>query len=497
MTRVNCLPWPIPWIRCGRKERLDRANTLLECFGLVEQVNDVVGKSLSTGQKRRLAVAEQLVTGPKILFLDEPTSGLDSVASFHILSHLRAMAKQYNIIVICSIHQPSVTMLEQFDKLVLLSKGKTHYFGLVKDVVDYYDSIDVEVPDDVNPAEFMLSLVNVDFSGSTNLAASQRLTQLQDLWHASSNAQATRDQISASQTTSQTLSAGESLGRQTHKWKRIIPLLHRNLLKALRDNMAYKFRLVMYTGLGVLMGSIWLRLDHDQSSIQLLINAIVVACGFMAFMAVTYVPAFVEDHQQYKREHRNGLYGATLFQVSNFLTGIPFLFLFALSFSAVFYWLSNGHNSASAFMTWVMWLFLNLVAAEAVIVAVVAIVPGFTGSLVLAALINVLMFATAGTLVPPEKLNSFYKYGFYYWNFQTYVFQGMMKTQFNGLLYTCGSQCLCTYAPTTPTSCQVSGDVVLDLYGVDVDHQTRNVGFVLAIILGFRLVAWVVIKLKH
>ena len=45
----------------------------------------------------------------------------------------------------------------------------------------------------------------------------------------------------------------------------------------------------------------------------------------MSFMAVAYVPAFIEDRQQYVKEHHNGLYGATELIISNFLIGIPYL----------------------------------------------------------------------------------------------------------------------------------------------------------------------------
>ena len=43
----------------------------------------------------------------------------------------------------------------------------------------------------------------------------------------------------------------------------------------------------------------------------------------MSFMAVAYVPAFIEDRQRYVKENRNGLYGATALMLSNFLCGGP------------------------------------------------------------------------------------------------------------------------------------------------------------------------------
>jgi hypothetical protein len=47
--------------------------------------------------------------------------------------------------------------------------------------------------------------------------------------------------------------------------------------------------------------------------------------AFMSFMAVAYVPAFLEDRATFAKERANGLYGATPFMVSNFLIGLPFL----------------------------------------------------------------------------------------------------------------------------------------------------------------------------
>ncbi|KFY93788.1 hypothetical protein V500_03528, partial [Pseudogymnoascus sp. VKM F-4518 (FW-2643)] len=133
-----------------RDERLLQINALLESFGLVHQADTVIGTSLrkgiSDGQKRRLAVARQLVTSPKILFLDEPTSGLDSAASFEVVQYLRASARRNNLIIICSVHQPSTSTFNLFDKLLLVAAGKPHYFGAVPNVYEHYRNIGVDIP---------------------------------------------------------------------------------------------------------------------------------------------------------------------------------------------------------------------------------------------------------------------------------------------------------------------------------------------------------------
>ena len=62
-------------------ERRRRVDQLLSAFGLQNQAHTIVGtpirKGISGGQKRRLSIASQLITAPKILFLDEPTRYVD------------------------------------------------------------------------------------------------------------------------------------------------------------------------------------------------------------------------------------------------------------------------------------------------------------------------------------------------------------------------------------------------------------------------------------
>lgn len=80
---------------------MQRIESLIDAFGLREQANTIIGtpikKGISGGQKRRVSVASQLLTGPKLLFLDEPTSGLDSAASWEVMSFVKAVAKQNNV----------------------------------------------------------------------------------------------------------------------------------------------------------------------------------------------------------------------------------------------------------------------------------------------------------------------------------------------------------------------------------------------------------------
>ena len=167
-----------------------------------------------------------------------------------------------------------------------------------------------------------------------------------------------------------------------------------------------------------MMGTVWLRLPTTQDSIQPFINAIFFGSAFMSFMAVAYVPAFIEDRATFAKDRANGLYGALPFSIANFIIGLPYLFLIAVIFSVIAYWLSNFSPSGDAFMLWIMWLFLDLVAAESLVVLVSSLFPIFVVALAVVAFANGLWMSVGGFLVSPRILNVFWRFVFHYIDYQ-------------------------------------------------------------------------------
>ncbi|KAJ6134765.1 hypothetical protein N7523_001087 [Penicillium sp. IBT 18751x] len=485
-----------------KRQRMNRISSLLEAFGIQIQSDTLVGtpirKGISGGQKRRVSVASQLITCPKVLFLDEPTSGLDSTASYEIMSYAKELARLSNIIIIASIHQPSTTTFQLFDKLLLLSGGRTCFFGPVSNVDSYFMSIGHPIPINTNPAEYLLDIVSSDFGGAKE-QAQQRVTEIQNAWSNSIEAETINGQVSGqtrhAEKEAQRIST-EDLARPS-SLRIICALLHRSFIKSYRDVVAYGIRIVMYLGLAIMMGTVWLRLRPSQEYIQPYVNAIFFGSAFMSFMAVAYVPAYLEDRATFAKERANGLYGATPFMISNFLIGLPFLFLFSLLFSVVSYWLSNFRPSGQAFFMWVTWIFLDLVSAESLVVFVTSIFPNFVISLALVAFANGLWMSVGGFLVPITILNVFWKYVFHYIDYQAYVFQGMMVNEFSNRNYSCGDGCHCIYQTDLAPQCLIRGTGVLENYGYATGRNGKWAGILIGIIAVYRLFGWIALELRR
>ncbi|EFX00337.1 ABC transporter [Grosmannia clavigera kw1407] len=487
----------------SRKEAFHRVDDLIASFGLQLQANTIVGtpwsKGLSGGQKKRLSVASRLVTNPKIMFLDEPTSGLDSALSREVCSYIKAIGKANNLIIIASIHQPSSTTYHQFDKLCLLSGGRTCYFGGTAEAPAYFSRIGYPVPLDSSSPEHFLDLVNTDIDTTGEIR--RRTDGISRAWNTSDLAAGLQMDVDHRDNDGQSSPVLDNYKADGPRpWVVPVVLLHRSWIKSYRDVMAYGIRLAMYLGLAILMGTVFLRLQPEQKYIQPYTNAIFFGGAFMSFMAVAYVPAFLEDLGTFKQERANGLVTPLSFLVPNFLIGLPFLFFFALVFSIIVYWLSNFTPSGSAFFRWVLWLFLDLIAAESLVVLVSSIFNVFVLALAVTAFANGLWMCVDGFLVPMSILNVFWKYVFHYIDYQAYVFQGMMVNEFEHREYWCaktdGGLYQCSYSSDLNNVGKIRGTDVLKELSIHTGQEGTWIGIMIGIIAGYRLLAYLVLVMR-
>jgi ABC transport system ATP-binding/permease protein len=119
-------------------ERIDR---VLEETGL-SPISDRMVKVLSGGQKRRLGLAMELVSDPKILLCDEVTSGLDPRSEREIVRLLHDLSRKDGRIVLSVTH--SLAHLELYDSILVLHEGRVAYHGPPDRLTHYFSVHDTE-----------------------------------------------------------------------------------------------------------------------------------------------------------------------------------------------------------------------------------------------------------------------------------------------------------------------------------------------------------------
>ncbi|XP_045771252.1 protein scarlet-like [Maniola jurtina] len=140
--------------------RSKRIQQLLGDLGVVSCTQTKL-KALSGGERKRVALAVQLLNDPPILFCDEPTTGLDSSAASAVVSRLRRLAIGGKL-VICSVHQPASGVFELFHQVVLLANGRIAFHGTIEQADQFFASLNFKCPVGFNAAEYYVTLLGVD-----------------------------------------------------------------------------------------------------------------------------------------------------------------------------------------------------------------------------------------------------------------------------------------------------------------------------------------------
>ena len=101
---------------------------------------------LSGGQKRRLALALEMVSSPHLLLCDEATSGLDPKAEDEIVKLMHRLSRTDERIVVSVTH--SLRHLALYDSVLVLCEGHVAYHGAADTLFHYFG---VEQPEDLFP----------------------------------------------------------------------------------------------------------------------------------------------------------------------------------------------------------------------------------------------------------------------------------------------------------------------------------------------------------
>ncbi|KAK6787778.1 hypothetical protein RDI58_016303 [Solanum bulbocastanum] len=510
-------------LRLPDRMPLSEKRTLVEStitqMGLQDCADTFIGnwhlRSISGGEKRRVSIALAILMRPRLLFLDEPTSGLDSASAFFVTQILHCLSRDGRT-VIASIHQPSSEVFELFDRLYLLSGGKTVYFGqaseanqarytsLTRDSPSFFFAeAGFPCPSFRNPSDHFLRCSNSDFDKVkatlrelikynddplNKMTTAEVIQSLVHFYRHSQYCYVANETVEEMSKVKGTVL--DSNGSQASFFMQSYTLTKRSFVNMSRDFGYYWLRVVIYSVVSVCLGTIYFNVGTKYNSIQARAACSSFVFGFMTFMSIGGFPSFVEDMKVFQRERMNGHYGVIVFVISNTLSAMPFLILIAILSGTVCYFMVHFHPGFSHYLFFVLALYASITAVESLMMVIASVVPNFLmGIIIGAGILGISMLVSGFFRLPYDIPKPVWRYPVSYLTFDFWAIQGQYKNDLKGLVFD-------NQSPHPP---KITGEYALkQIFQIDVNRSKWvDLSAIFSLIVIYRVIFFIMIKINE
>ena len=326
---------------------------MLELSQLENVDNVTIGspmrKGISGGERKRTAIAMELVSNPSVLFLDEPTSGLDTYTAYRITALLRRLAKRHGRTVVATLHQPSSEIFHMIDDLYVIHQGKLVYGGPAKELVSYFTNAGYYFEPHSNPLDILfMEILNRssedEFADETEKisAAQESHVTLSELSSFYANSELRSRFVTERLESRRIGGINQSMHRFRASGLRSFTfLLKRDMRNALRNPMIIKIKLYQTLFLAAFTAATFsnTRYASPPALFQNLAGVLfflTTNAFFASFQNI--LPVFSSEKPSFAREHAQGYYGVTTYFLSKILVELPLTIFFPVitAFSVYF-----------------------------------------------------------------------------------------------------------------------------------------------------------------
>jgi ATP-binding cassette subfamily G (WHITE) protein 1 len=347
-----------------KKELVEKVITdldLSQCQNTI--VGDSIKRGISGGERKRLAIAMELIREPSVIFLDEPTSGLDTYTAYSVMNQLKNLA--YNDrIVVSTIHQPSSDIFHLFDDILVLHEGNIIYQGAMIDMIPYFTCLGFECPQYTNPADFLFmeilnkSATTFDEKEMPDFIKS-RFTRLIETYNSPNNLM----HGASLQLENRFFNDGTAVSMQdTRKspaftstfFQQFSFLFGRAFKNAVRNKLMLRIKFLQTIFIGLFVGLTYYNVPSRDVAAQVQDRA-----GVLFFMVLNNVfsssfgvlNVFSAEKQVFVREYRGHYYGLAAYFLSKSFVELPFNLLFpSISATVVYFMVKLQLNAAKFFI---------------------------------------------------------------------------------------------------------------------------------------------------
>ncbi|KAF1969389.1 hypothetical protein BU23DRAFT_240612 [Bimuria novae-zelandiae CBS 107.79] len=508
----------------SRKDFKERViDLMLKMFNIEHTRNTIVGnpfvRGVSGGERKRVSIAETMITGASVISWDNSTRGLDASTAVDYARSLRVLTNIYKTTTFVSLYQASENIYKVFDKVLVIDSGRQVYFGPTKDARAYFEGLGfLEKPRQTSP-DYLTGCTD-QFEREYKPGRSEKDVPSTP----EALAQAYKDSQIAANCNAEIAEYRARMYEEKHVYDEFVTavqeskrhgpkksvysipfylqvqaLFKRQFLLKWQDKFTLSTSWATAIIIAIVTGTVWLDLPITSDGAFTRGGVLFISLLFNAFNAFSELPSvmlgrpIVNKHRAFTFHRPSALWVAQI--------GVDLCFASAqiLVFSVIVYFMTGLVRDAGAFFIFVLLIITGYLAMTLFFRTVGCLCPDFDVAIRLAATIITLFILTSGYIIQWQSEQVWLRWIFYI-NALGLAFSALMMNEFGRLDLTCAGVSLipngpgyddinhqvCTLAGSNAGSTLVSGtDYIRIGFSYLKNDLWRNWGISVVLIVGF------------
>ncbi|KAI0016576.1 ABC drug exporter AtrF [Xylariomycetidae sp. FL0641] len=475
-------------------------------------------RGVSGGERKRVSIAEALVTRASVQGWDNSSKGLDASTAAEYVQSLRAMTNMARASTAVSLYQAGESLYALFDKVLVIDEGRCLYFGPADAAKRYFVDLGLDCPERWTTADFLTSVTD-PHERSVRPGCEARVPRSAEEFGAVyRDSEAYRRNLAdiaeyeeevAQEQRLRHHPAGEKRQKQKQNYtigfhEQVLALAQRQLLVMWGDKASLMGKWGAITFQGLIVGSLFFQQPATTAGAFTRGGVLFFILLFNALLALAEQTAAFQAKPILLKHKNFSFYRPSAFAVAQVLVDVPAVLIQVLLFDIIIYWMAGLSATPSQFFISILILWMVTMTTYAFFRALSAVFKTLDDATKVTGVAIQILIVYTGYLIPPADMKPWFAW-LRFINWVQYGFECLMSNEFYNLEMKCVGASLvpngpgispeyqtCALAGSVPGSDVVSGAAYIEQsFGYTRAHLWRNFGFLWAFFLFFLAIAMV------
>ncbi|KAI9818834.1 MAG: hypothetical protein M1827_007655 [Pycnora praestabilis] len=463
-------------------------------------------RGVSGGEKKRVSIAEAMITKASTQCWDNSTRGLDASTALEYVQSLRSLTNMAHISTSVALYQAGESLYDLFDKVLLIDQGKCAYYGPTENAKQYFIDQGFDCPTRWTTADFLTSVGDfhernirpgfedrIPRSAEQFEAAYQKSEifkqNLQDTEEFESHMEQQRLERQAAQT-----KATKKKNYTLPFHKQVLACTHRQVQVTIGDKSSLygKWGGILFQAL--IVGSLFFNMPKTSAGVFTRGGVMFFMLLFNALLALAELTSAFSSRPILLKHKSFSFYRPAAYALAQTVVDIPLVLVQVTIFDLVVYFMSDLARTPSQFFISLFILWILTMSMYSFFRAVGALCKSLDIATRITGVAIQALIVYTGYLIPPTKMHPWFKWLIWV-NPVQYGFEALMSNEFSNLDIQCVPPYLVPQGPSAQPqyqSCLIQGsqpgqttvnggDYIKTAFTYSRSHLWRNIG----IIFGF------------